>query len=53
MRDLAIFLVVLGCLWQLPTNWLLFLPVAIFWAAVAFVIAWLIVVLVDTHKGDW
>lgn len=38
MYRFAIYCVVLGLLWQLPTTWLLFIPVAIFWIVAAAVI---------------
>lgn len=31
----AVFFIFSGILWQLPTNWLLFIPVAAFWFATA------------------
>lgn len=35
MYRFAIYCVVLGLLWQLPTTWLLFIPVCFFWLIAA------------------
>ena len=51
VRYLAIFFCVSGLIWQLPQNWLLFLPVAFVWILVAALITTVLMSIIEGWRS--
>lgn len=51
-RYFAIFFCISGLVWQLPTNWLLFIPVAGFWILSSLVVTTVIMWILE-RRGSW